>query len=680
MRFSLSLVLALVVAARLHGANLFSDDFNRPDETPPDGWLVFGGSGQVLANELLVESTVGVEEAWAWIDTTDFSGNISLQFDIAFDAADATPEVGRHGGVMLMASEKTARYSATMTGYIMDWIDRIAAPNDYGYRFHKWTNGAETPLVPDGSAPDPEIGATWRITASGDTLTFEADGVVKALAEDAEYRSGSIGFWGWSNGQHIHIDNVIVTEPPSAKITANPTSGPEPLDVNFDASGSTTPEGTITAYAWDFGDGATATGPQVSHHYASLGSFKARLAVTDSRGLTGRAAQVIDVTFRAGDVAPWQSADVGTVVVAGGARFDSPECLSVLASGKEIGQLEDHFHFLYQEKAGNAVITAQVRDKNIFPTGARGGLMLRDSTNPDSAFAMMAVNPTTTGTRAIFVSRKSAGIRAAVRLIPAVPLTPPNCYLRLERSNSEFIGSTSPDGVAWTEFYRVTLDAPAATMLAGPALTASDTLETGVIANIVFCGVNFGDTEAPPNPPGNLQAVGGDAKVDLTWDAPVGGGPFTGYRILQNGSQLADVPAAQRNFTDSGLTNESRYCYKVLATRADASSGESNEACAIPGDATPSFHRGDADSNGQLQLTDAVRILNVLFLGVGVISCSDAADADDNGQVQLTDAVRILNVLFLGVGVIPLPGPPSEPCGPDPTADTLECASYDRCG
>ena len=66
----------------------------------------------------------------------------------------------------------------------------------------------------------------------------------------------------------------------------------------------------------------------------------------------------------------------------------------------------------------------------------------------------------------------------------------------------------------------------------------------------------------------------------------------------------------------------------------------------------------------------------MLFLGTGVILCADAADADDNGQLQLTDAVRILNVLFLGTGTIPLPGPTDAPCGPDPTDDGLDCAEY----
>ncbi len=117
-------------------------------------------------------------------------------------------------------------------------------------------------------------------------------------------------------------------------------------------------------------------------------------------------------------------------------------------------------------------------------------------------------------------------------------------------------------------------------------------------------------------------------------------------------------------------------CPDVLDTNAIV---DAIEVLGGPVVVEPKFHRGDADSNGQLQLTDAVRILNVLFLGTGVIGCPDAADADDNGQLQLTDAVRILNVLFLGTGVIPAPGPTSEACGKDPTPDALEDCVYPPC-
>ncbi len=95
---------------------------------------------------------------------------------------------------------------------------------------------------------------------------------------------------------------------------------------------------------------------------------------------------------------------------------------------------------------------------------------------------------------------------------------------------------------------------------------------------------------------------------------------------------------------------------------------------------SPIFHRGDADQNGQLQLTDAVRILNYLFVGAETPRCLESADADDNGEVQITDAVRILGYLFLGTEPLPLPGDPTNPCGPDPPGSPeLACDSVSGC-
>ena len=93
---------------------------------------------------------------------------------------------------------------------------------------------------------------------------------------------------------------------------------------------------------------------------------------------------------------------------------------------------------------------------------------------------------------------------------------------------------------------------------------------------------------------------------------------------------------------------------------------------------TRSLRRGDADDNGTVQLTDAVRILDFLFAGAAEPPCLETADADDSGAVQVTDAVRILTFLFAGGVEIPPPGP--EACGTDP-ADSphLGCDSYKSC-
>jgi PKD repeat protein len=54
----------------------------------------------------------------------------------------------------------------------------------------------------------------------------------------------------------------------------------------FDGSGSFHAGATIVAYAWDFGDGTTASGPAVSHPYASPGPYAVTLTVTGSDGAT----------------------------------------------------------------------------------------------------------------------------------------------------------------------------------------------------------------------------------------------------------------------------------------------------------------------------------------------------------------------------------------------------------
>lgn len=75
-------------------------------------------------------------------------------------------------------------------------------------------------------------------------------------------------------------------QPPIAALTAAPVSGGVPLTVQFDGSSSRDPDGKITEYLWDFGDGSTGSGPKVSHTYTQAGLYLAVLTVRDDRGST----------------------------------------------------------------------------------------------------------------------------------------------------------------------------------------------------------------------------------------------------------------------------------------------------------------------------------------------------------------------------------------------------------
>lgn len=69
-------------------------------------------------------------------------------------------------------------------------------------------------------------------------------------------------------------------EAPIAVVSATPTSGIEPLTVEFNASGSSDPDNDDLTYTWDFDDGETASGISVSHTY-SEGSYIVILTVND---------------------------------------------------------------------------------------------------------------------------------------------------------------------------------------------------------------------------------------------------------------------------------------------------------------------------------------------------------------------------------------------------------------
>ncbi|WP_426702187.1 PKD domain-containing protein [Rhodanobacter sp. Col0626] len=90
------------------------------------------------------------------------------------------------------------------------------------------------------------------------------------------------------------------TTPPVGTPVANFTSSVNGLIASFTNS-STDTGGTISAYAWSFGDGGTSAVANPSHTYAAAGTYTVSLKVTDNTGATNTKTQQVTVSGGGGN-------------------------------------------------------------------------------------------------------------------------------------------------------------------------------------------------------------------------------------------------------------------------------------------------------------------------------------------------------------------------------------------
>jgi PKD repeat protein len=87
----------------------------------------------------------------------------------------------------------------------------------------------------------------------------------------------------------IEVTPTPVPNQPPVANAGGPCSGPTGTAIQFNGGSSSDPDGTITTYSWNFGDGTTVSGATPTHAYSTAGGYTATLTVTDNAGATGSA-------------------------------------------------------------------------------------------------------------------------------------------------------------------------------------------------------------------------------------------------------------------------------------------------------------------------------------------------------------------------------------------------------
>jgi DNA/RNA endonuclease G (NUC1)/polyhydroxyalkanoate synthesis regulator phasin len=123
------------------------------------------------------------------------------------------------------------------------------------------------------------------------------------------------------------IENIVEADikPPIATVNGPFASSEGGAAVSMSAAGSLDPNGNIVSYAWNFGDGTTTTGQDVTHTYSQDGAYTVTLVVTDNDGLTDTittTASIANVAPAIGDFAGASGLLPGEVYAAAGSFAD----------------------------------------------------------------------------------------------------------------------------------------------------------------------------------------------------------------------------------------------------------------------------------------------------------------------------------------------------------------------
>jgi hypothetical protein len=307
---NVSLVLWTTVSPQIHRAGLTADAFNMSGN--PGTTLIFGGRVGNMGNNL---DTIHLT-----LSTPPSGWSAALSRDSATISAD-----------VWVAFNVTVTLPTALTGALTWRMTINATPEGSVQNLSIWFNAsinlpdfAIGPADVTISDPTPDAGQNLSVLVTvrnlGSVSLFDVvvslnDGNMNLFSNAAVGLSGSgVATFTWQavGGSHTlrvtaDANNVLpeanetnndyafaiaVNTPPTPHLTA-PAQGAAGVPITFSGAASTDPEGAVTAYSFDFGDGTSSDwsgNATATHAYAAPGTYTVTLKVRDSAGAESRGA------------------------------------------------------------------------------------------------------------------------------------------------------------------------------------------------------------------------------------------------------------------------------------------------------------------------------------------------------------------------------------------------------
>ena len=276
---------------------------------------------------------------------------------------------------------------------------------------------------------------------------------------------------------------------------------------------------------------------------------------------------------------PYTFQDIGAVGIKG-ASSRSSGAFTMVASGADIWNTADEFGYVYVPVNGDCTVTARVASLQNVNASAKAGVMIRETTDANSKYAIAAMTP---GGTFLFQYRSSTGSSAAqvtssARSIPY--------WVRLVRSGNTITAYRSSNGSRWSQVGTALTVFMTTRVYVGLALTSHDNTKTASAAFSNFSVSSSGTLAAPTG----LSVTALSSSAVLSWTALTGATSYNIQRATSLDGTYTTIATGitGTTYTDSTAASGTTYYYRISASSSSGAGWSSGSVAAIPKNWIPS--------------------------------------------------------------------------------------------